>query len=157
MVPGYLKGETCNRNGCAGVIDEHPTEASCSCHINPPCSYCTDAREHCPECNWEGRDEQLEKQYKPVANDMQSCYNRMMAAQDVYRKKIEEARSGKSQVEKISWYDVQHTHFTMKKVGVAPVGMMRLEVEKEVIGTFGGRFEQFDEKTGAFTYIAYTD
>ena len=26
---GYEKGETCNRKGC------------CSCHINPPCGYCT--------------------------------------------------------------------------------------------------------------------
>ena len=38
---GYFKGEKCNRNGCNGIIDEHEKEGECTCHINPPCSYCT--------------------------------------------------------------------------------------------------------------------
>lgn len=157
MEVGYLKGEICGRNGCQGMIEEHPSESCCSCHINPPCSYCTDAREFCSICGWEGREEQLEKQYKPVNNDAQSVYNRCMASYDVYRKKIDDVRSGLVKAEKVEWYDLGHTHFTMKKVGVFPVGMSIEELKKELAGTFGGRFEGLDLQKGTFTYIAYTD
>jgi len=49
---GLYEGDVCNRNSCKGVIEEHPVE-NCSCHINPPCSACTEPREYCPECGWE--------------------------------------------------------------------------------------------------------
>ena len=49
---GYVEGEVCGRNGCQGIIDMHPSE-NCSCHINPPCSSCTDPRNFCPLCGWE--------------------------------------------------------------------------------------------------------
>jgi hypothetical protein len=52
MNKGYLKGELCNRDGCTGVII-HEVEGSCSCHINPPCSYCTDDSMYCDTCGWE--------------------------------------------------------------------------------------------------------
>lgn len=54
------KGEQCNRNGCKGVIEEYEKKGSCSCHINPPCSYCTTLSEYCPECGWSAEDEQNE-------------------------------------------------------------------------------------------------
>ena len=57
---GYFKGETCNRNGCKGIIEEHEKEGSCTCHINPPCTYCTTPSEYCPECGWDAEDEQAE-------------------------------------------------------------------------------------------------
>ena len=57
---GCFTGEICNRNGCRGSIDEYESESSCSCHINPPCSYCVDDRHYCPTCNWDGREEQIE-------------------------------------------------------------------------------------------------
>lgn len=57
---GLLKGEKCNRNGCNGIIDEHEKEGCCSCHINPPCSYCTTPSEYCPECGWDAEEEQRE-------------------------------------------------------------------------------------------------
>lgn len=50
--PGFLKGEPCNRDGCDGIIEQH-REGGCSCHINPPCGYCTDDSQYCPKCNWE--------------------------------------------------------------------------------------------------------
>lgn len=56
---GYEKGDICNRNGCIGIIDEYEGEGGCTCHINPPCSYCVDSRAYCPECSWDGREEQL--------------------------------------------------------------------------------------------------
>lgn len=43
----------------------------------------------------------------------------------------------------------------MIKEGVYPEHLTRQEVEKEVKGTFGGRFEHFGN--GKFKYIAYTD
>lgn len=65
---GYFKGEACNRNGCKGIIEEHEKEGSCTCHINPPCTYCTTPSEYCPECGWDAKDEQAEylKEYSKI-------------------------------------------------------------------------------------------
>lgn len=49
MAYGYTEGDVCGRDGCCGVIAIRPSE-NCSCHISPPCSSCTAAREYCPEC-----------------------------------------------------------------------------------------------------------
>lgn len=54
---GYIKGEICNRDRCKGVIKEHDIEGGCSCHINPPCSYCTKPKGYCDECGWDENDE----------------------------------------------------------------------------------------------------
>jgi hypothetical protein len=34
MDEGYSKGETCNRDGCNGIINENYKEGGCSCHID---------------------------------------------------------------------------------------------------------------------------
>lgn len=60
MNEGVLKGEKCNRDGCNGIIDEHEKDGCCSCHINPPCSYCTTQTGYCPECGWSAEEEQRE-------------------------------------------------------------------------------------------------
>lgn len=49
---GEEKGETCNRDGCIGIIDANEPEG-CSCHISPPCSSCCHNYEYCPICEWE--------------------------------------------------------------------------------------------------------
>lgn len=65
---GYLEGERCNRNGCNGIIDEYESEYGCSCHLgNAPCGHCTTSREFCPECDWEGMEEQRFQILKPVS------------------------------------------------------------------------------------------
>lgn len=56
---------------------------------------------------------------------------------------------------KIDYRSKMHTASTMIKEGVYPEGTQRGEVEAEVRGTFGGRFEQFGG--GKFRYVAYTD
>ena len=56
---------------------------------------------------------------------------------------------------KIDYRVKMHTHFSMIKEGVYPEGTSREEVESVVRGTFGGRFELFEN--GKFRYIAYTD
>lgn len=56
--PGIWAGERCWRDGCAGIIEERETDEGCTCFINPPCSHCVDDRHYCPECDWQGIDEQ---------------------------------------------------------------------------------------------------
>lgn len=157
---GYLKGEICNRNGCNGIIDEHEKEGSCSCHINPPCSTCTDASEYCPECEWDGREDQIKRQqehaekWKP-SEAAQQAYNRLMDAEEKRRKDFWSKYHSNEPIEKYEAIYEGHTHFSMKKIGVFPPCMTRKEVEEKVKGTFGGRFTRFSD--GRFEYIAYTD
>jgi hypothetical protein len=56
---------------------------------------------------------------------------------------------------KISCRKLPHSSCSMRVIGVYPEGTKQEEVEKEVQGTFGGRFVSFDK--GRFEYIAYTD
>jgi hypothetical protein len=37
---------------CQGVM-EYQTDGDCSCHINPPCSSCTDSVLRCSQCDYE--------------------------------------------------------------------------------------------------------
>lgn len=134
---GQFTGELCNRNGCTGIIEEHEKDGSCSCHSNPPCSYCVDDMHFCPVCGWEGLDDQRE---------VVASYNyvpfkvRTIADLDPT---------------KIDYISSSHTHFSMIKEGVYPEGTTRAEVAAVVNGTFGGRFERFGN--GRFKFIAYTD
>ncbi|MCM1170203.1 MAG: hypothetical protein NC324_09750 [Bacteroides sp.] len=54
---GMSEGEICGRDGCKGIIAKRKIEGSCSCHINPPCAYCTTPKEYCPECGWDASEE----------------------------------------------------------------------------------------------------
>ncbi len=53
LTEGYYEDEICNRDGCTGVIERLAPEGGCSCHICPPCGYCTYQGYYCPECDWE--------------------------------------------------------------------------------------------------------
>ncbi len=57
---GLSKGEKCNREGCVGVIDEYDKDGCCSCHTNPPCSYCTEPNSYCESCGWSAKEDQDE-------------------------------------------------------------------------------------------------
>lgn len=151
--PGIIKDEKCNRNGCNGVIIEHETDTSCSCHINPPCSHCTEDRNYCPVCGWEGADDYIE----PVVTDTQKEYykkqNEELAVQkDLFYKKYR----GEIPADKLEIRSESHTHFSMKKIGVFAKGTeTQLTLLPKVTGTFGGRFEIFNDFS--FSFIAYTD
>lgn len=159
---GYSKGDTCNRDGCKGIIAEHESDGCCSCHINPPCSYCTTSREYCPECYWDGREEQIQSD-----NDRTEAYNKMkpleahynlaMDQEESHRDRILKRMSGKLPIVAIDWTYESHTHFSMIKFGVFPTGTTREELVSKIKGTFGGRFEYFNPEKGTFRYIAYTD
>ncbi len=144
---GIEKGEVCNRDDCQGIIDEHDTDSCCSCHISPPCSYCTDSREYCPVCNWDGREEQIQEENKIRQVDYRQCIDsffKVRTMDDLDKSKID-------------YLSMSHTHFSMRKKGVFPKGTTKNEVEQKVKGSFGGRFKSFNEDTCTFEYIAYTD
>jgi len=50
---GCLDGETCNRNGCDGIMSEQYQEGGCTCFISPPCGYCTGMIYECDTCGEE--------------------------------------------------------------------------------------------------------
>jgi hypothetical protein len=138
---GYAEGEVCNRKGCTGHIDTHPSE-NCSCHIAPPCGSCTAPRNFCDECDWEEVNE-------PEEPAQPFTYPPELAA--MWRPRT----PADLDPTKISWINSPHSSCSMIKEGVYPETMTRAEVEAAVQGTFGGRFEYFGG--GKFKYIAYTD
>lgn len=154
---GVLKNEICNRNGCAGIIEEHEKEGSCSCHIHPPCGYCTTDTAYCPVCDWHAGDD-----YKPTERSKEDKEREA----EYYRKQIEEWQAarelfykryaGKEPIEKLEIRCEPHTHFSQKQIGVFPKGTKtREDILPLVVGTFGGRFTSFTDHN--FSYIAYTD
>lgn len=142
---GEEEGETCWRNGCAGVIALKEKEEGCSCHINPPCHSCITPREHCPVCDWDAEEEEKAEYMNGF---------RMKVADDAVRTIISYERRPLDP-RKIDYHSMSHSNSSMKKVGVYPEGTTRTQVEALVKGTFGGRFESFGD--GKFSYIAYTD
>lgn len=139
---GHLDGETCWRNGCQGVIAEHPVE-NCSCHISPPCGACTEPREYCPECDWRARDDHGE------FNDLTVKYaDRAKGIFETWKPRPLDPR-------KIDYHIKAHTNASQICEGVYPEGTTREEVARLVRGTFGGRFVYFEN--GKFKYIAQTD
>lgn len=161
MNEGYSNGETCNRDGCAGIIDEHEKEGGCSCHINPPCGYCTEPNSFCSTCGWDAKEEQSEYEAKKL-----EFYNKNKHYYEKQRKEFDEARElfykkyrGEIPAEKLELRTETHTHFSMKVKGVFPKGSENYEsLLPKVRGTFGGRFTTVvGEESYRFEYIAYTD
>lgn len=137
---GFGEGDVCNRDGCKGVIATHPSE-NCSCHISPPCFSCTSPRGFCPECDWQEADE-------PPAVDV---FNDRLVKRGTW------IDMGPRPLDptKLDWHSKPHSNSSMIKEGVYPPGMTSDEVRKAVNGTFGGRFEYFNNCK--FKFIAYTD
>jgi hypothetical protein len=140
---GISIGEVCNRNGCTAIISEHEKEGCCSCHVNPPCGYCTTDASYCPGCDWDGREEQIEY-------NNQQFKNYIPSERVIKYKTINDLDKTK-----IDWISESHTHFSMIKIGVYPEGVTMDQVLENVRGTFGGRFQHFGD--GRFRYVAYTD
>lgn len=157
---GNEKGQRCDRNGCTGIIQEREADASCSCHIHPPCSHCTTDRHFCPECGWDAEEERQENYHKYINSDIykknQEYYHEQNEKWAADRKKFYEMYSGKMPVDKLRMRTEPHTHFTQKVYGVFPTGTeTRSSLIDKVNGTFGGRWEHFSDHS--FCFIAYTD
>lgn len=153
MEEGLLKGETCNRDGCTGIIDATDKDGCCSCHINPPCSYCTTQTEFCPVCGWDVNDDIDVNQ--PTPDQLARWSNEALERhkqEDLFWHKY---RTGEN-IDKLDIRHESHTHFSMIKIGVFPKGTETMQsILNQVRGTFGGRFERFTDYS--FKYIAYTD
>lgn len=137
---GYCEGDLCNRDGCSGHIETHPSE-NCSCHISPPCWSCTSPRNFCPVCDWEEKDDPL------VVQEITTIY--MGGPWGVERKKRVLDPT------KIDYRIEPHSSSSQLCIGVYPPNTTSAEVESVVRGTFGGRFNKFSG--GHFEYVAYTD
>ena len=139
---GVVAGDVCGRNGCAGIIDEHE-KRGCSCHINPPCSACTEPRGYCPECGWDERNEIEVEDWQRM--DVEVDIGRI--EKHLFKRTLDST--------KIDYVIKGHTHFSQICEGVYPLTATQDDVRKVVCGTFGGRFVYFCD--GKFKYIAYTD
>jgi hypothetical protein len=154
---GLTKGETCNRDGCTGIIDEHPKEGSCSCHINPPCGYCTTDTSYCPVCEWCPDDDVV-----PVDPEVQKKQQAAWAAENERwqnrRESFYRKFNGGESITELEIRCEPHTHFSQIQVGVFPPNTETREtLLPKIKGTFGGRFTRFEPIFGRFHYVAYTD
>lgn len=134
------EGQVCGEMGCEGII-QFTSPVNCSCHINPPCNACEGVVLHCPVCGWEA--ERIQR------------INDHIVKIDKATGVIKASKLRDLNTSTIDWYSFSHTHSSMIKKGCYPEGTTREDVEKLVIGTFGGRFTSF--WGGRFEYIAYTD
>lgn len=158
---GYESGDTCNRDGCNGIIKEHEKEGCCSCHINPPCGYCTEPTAYCDECGWDDKEERDEhdkavsKTYEANAAYYKEEREKAAKATELFYKKYR----GEIEAEELEMRTESHTHFSMRVIGVFPKGSETREtLRPKVNGTFGGRFTSIlDENSYKFEFIAYTD
>lgn len=144
---GKVSGDTCNRNGCKGIMQEIDDGSSCSCQINPPCSHCDDMSYQCNICD-------------AVVYPEEPAIN-IVAHETVYYKTPQEQYDGLGHDE-ISYIRCGHTHFSMEFRGKMPPGtdiavVKRAIKNKEGGAPLGGRFQSFNKKLGTFTFIYYTD
>lgn len=146
---GDDEGQACNRadgwgNTCKGILEyypEHP-ESGCSCHSNPPCSYCTDQLLGCTACEWK------EESATHVINGHVVSVNKDTGVYTSYGLRELDNTT-------IDYYIKAHSNSSQICEGVYPEGTTKEEVLKKVKGTFGGRWSHFGN--GKFKYIAYTD
>ena len=140
---GVCEGDQCFRDGCEGIIERHTGEG-CSCHLFPPCGDCVEAREYCPECDWDGS-EQIENINGYVCKiDPKDPSGAWLS----WKPRPLDPR-------KIDYRITPHSNSSQLCTGVYPETATRADVEKLVKGTFGGRFTKF--RNGEFEYVAYTD
>lgn len=151
LIPGDEKGETCNREGCTGIIGEYEKDGCCSCHINPPCSFCTEDNRYCPECEWYAKDGPVPE----LSEEAKQYYLNLMNEVDTRKEELQKKRRGEIPVNEIDYQIIPHTHASQICEGVYPKDTKKEEVRQKVRGTFGGRFTEFG--SGRFTFIAYTD
>jgi hypothetical protein len=136
----YEEGDRCPE--CFKGTLYYPPVQNCTCHINPPCSACTDRQLECDKCGYQPE----EPEYKDMM--VTHMINGVCLVQIEYKPQPLDNT-------KIDYRVKMHTSSSQICEGVYPEGTTRAEVEKKVRGSFGGRFEHFGN--GKFKYIAYTD
>lgn len=161
MIEGTEEGETCNRNFCEGIIKDHEKQGCCSCHTNPPCSYCTTPTAFCEKCDWSAREEFWEYEEKIINayNLNKEHYEKQFKHNKEKEELFYKRYNGEIPAEKIEIRRYSHTNFSMRVIGVFPKGTETYEsIRQKVRGTFGGRFTgEINKNSFKFEYIAYTD
>ena len=130
------EGDICGFEGCQGIL-EYVRQTSCSCHINPPCSACTDAPLVCGIC-----EEEIETVFKMTSEKPWDIKIKTLADLD------------KTKIDSVSQ---SHPRGQML-VGVYPEGTTMKDIEKHIgycASERNGRFEQLGG--GIFKFIEYTD
>lgn len=163
MEEGYFKNEICNREGCEGIIEEPDKEGCCSCHINPPCSYCEDSTAYCPTCDWSAREEKrehIQTHYDKINRDH---WDRQLKEWEEAKEHFFKMWRNEIKADKLYIRHEIHTNFSMIYKGVFPKGTETVSsLLPKIRGTFGGRFSRIwddssDKENDIFEYIAYTD
>lgn len=156
-IVGIEKGDLCNRDGCKGIIDEHEKEGGCSCHISPPCGYCTEPCAYCETCGWDDKEE-----FADHENERLRLYNKNKDYYESENRKFQEQRDlfykkfrGELEITEFDYRKESHSNSSMRVLGVHPEGFNLNSVMDKINGTFGGRFEHRGKTN--FIYIAYTD
>ena len=149
---GLVEGDICGREGCQGTMRRVDDSESCSCHINPPCSHCTDASYECDECGEVEEPPPYIPKLKLTSQPNWPAY------------KTQDERYNELDGSSFGYAHFTHSNSSMRKKGKCPLGLTMDEVREKVNGTFGGRFErwfegvnQHGQKIIFFDFIAYTD
>ncbi len=162
---GFTKGEVCNRYGCKGIIEEGAKEGDgCSCHIHPPCSYCMESVEYCPECGWDAQEERDESdaKNKPTQtqiNEWQKSNEEYAARNKANQELVDMAYAGKIAVDKIVSYVTKSWHSGYAVKGCAPIDTSWETIKKHFNANYNEAMARgsIDPKTGGFTLSQFTD
>ena len=136
---GLIEDEKCNRDGCVGIMQRVDTDGCCSCHINPPCSYCTDAEFICDTCEFLVEVEQLDYDTKPQAP---------------LKYKTPDEKYKELDKNKFNYITIAGAYYFMEYKGYCP-DMTRDEVEEKFNTCFGRKWLYFGDNK--FHLKVYTD
>lgn len=144
---GLIEGDICNRNGCKGKMVEKDDGGCCSCHINPPCSYCVNKEYYCSECGEEvGPPEDKGSSSLPTNNDP-SPWWRVKSPKE----RFDELPEGK-----FGYVTIAGKYYWMEYWGKYPEGMGVSDIVSKFNTCFGYKWIKFPEG-GVFHIKVYTD
>ncbi len=152
---GCQAGDVCNRNGCVGTIEAHDREGGCSCHISPPCGYCTTPSEYCDKCGWDAKEESM--LYDTPTKEQEEIWDKERKERQVRDDDFWSMYRSMEVATELNYISKSHTNSSMIKQGYFPPSMSFSELFEEIKGTFGGRYKYLDREIGRFEFIAYTD
>ena len=140
------EGDKCKIEGCVGIIEVKDRDVCCSCHINPPCSYCTDISYMCGECGEEPEDA-FKESIKEQKNNGWAFENLI---------KSDSERFNELEGSKISWIDItpnDNYYFSVKR-GKYPEGTTAKQILENFSLCFG--YSYLNMGNGEFTIKYYT-
>ena len=145
---GVIEGDQCNRNKCAGVMEQVKEDGVCSCHINPPCSYCVNECYICPVCGFETEQPEAKKpSKKPNHGINQSSYYRRKSSVELFNELDNDT---------FGYVTIPGHYYWMEYKGKYPKGMTVEEIISNFNTCFGLKWLIFP-RNGQFHIKVYTD